>query len=381
MKPNKTRLTLSILVIAPIIIWTLLPDYLQKAILYQHPGIDDYTLFDNRVVSASPTPVPWPLSAHYNKKPLATQWRDSLEHYKTVAYLVVKNDTLLHEEYWDHYDTTSLSNSFSMAKSIVGLLVGCAIEDGAIKSVDQKAADFLPHLNNEWGAKLTIKDLLTMSSASSWDESYSSATSITTKAYYGKNLNKLMETIKIDEEPGMTFEYESGNTQLLAMIITNATGKTISQYTSEKIWQPLGAQHDALWSLGRADGIEKAYCCFNTNARDFARLGLLILHHGMVNGQQIIPAAYINETITPATYLKNKDGVAVDYYGYHWWLLNYRGMTMPVARGILGQYIIVIPEHNAIVVRLGHERSKTQINNFPIDIYPYVDAALEILEQ
>ncbi len=358
-----------------------MPDYLQKAILYQHPGIDDYTLFDNRVVSASPTPVPWPLSDHYNKKPVAPQWHDSLEHYKTVAYLVVKNDTLLHEEYWDHYDNTSLSNSFSMAKSIVGLLVGCAIEDGAIKSVDQKAADFLPHLNNEWGAKLTIKDLLTMSSASSWDESYSSATSITTKAYYGKNLNKLMETIKIDEEPGVTFEYESGNTQLLAMIITKATGKTISQYTSEKIWQPLGAQHDALWSLGRADGIEKAYCCFNTNARDFARLGLLILHHGMVNGQQIIPAAYINETITPATYLKNKDGVAVDYYGYHWWLLNYRGMTMPVARGILGQYIIVIPEHNAIVVRLGHERSQTQINNFPIEIYPYVDAAMEILEQ
>ncbi len=381
MKTNKTRLTLSILVIAPIIIWTLLPDYLQKAILYQHSGIDDYNLFDNRVVSAAPTPVPWPLSDRFNKKPLATQWRDSLEHYKTVAYLVVKNDTLLHEEYWDNYGTTSLSNSFSMAKSIVGLLVGCAIEDGAIKSVDQKAADFLPHLNNEWGAKLTIKDLLTMSSASSWDESYSSATSITTKAYYGKDLNKLMETIKIEQEPGVTFEYESGNTQLLAMIITKATGKTISQYTAEKLWQPLGAQNDALWSLGRADGIEKAYCCFNSNARDFARLGLLILHHGMVNGQQIIPADYINETITPATYLKDKNGVAVDYYGYHWWLLNYRGMKMPVARGILGQYIIVIPEHNAIVVRLGHERSQRQTNNFPIDIYPYVDAALEILEQ
>lgn len=380
MKTNKPRLALSILVLVPLVIWTLLPSHLQRAILYQHPGIDDYKLFENRVISASPNPVPWPVSEHYNQKNLATQWRDSLEHYKTVAYLVVKNDSLLHEEYWDNYGTTSLSNSFSMAKSIVGLLVGCAIEDGKIESVDQKAADFLPHLNSGWGEKLTIKDLLTMSSASSWDESYSSATSITTKAYYGKKLNKLMETITIDSEPGVTFEYESGNTQLLAMIVEKATGKNIAQYTTEKLWQPLGAEHDALWSLDHDSGIEKAYCCFNSNARDFARLGLLVQHHGMVYGQQIVPADYISATMTPATHLKDKNGAVVDYYGYHWWLLNYRNMTMPVARGILGQYIIVIPEHKAIVVRLGHERSQTQTNNFPIDIYAYVDAALEILK-
>lgn len=380
MNKNKTRLILSILVIAPLALWTLMPAYLRDAIIHQHPGIDDYGLFSNREIKASPSPALWPLASRYNSVKLSTPWIDSLTHYKTVAYLVVKDDSLLHEEYWDNYGTTSLSNSFSMAKSIVGLLIGCAIDDGKIKSVDQKAADFLPHLKTQWGEKLTIKDLLTMSSASSWDESYSSATSITTKAYYGKNLNKLMESITIESEPGVTFEYESGNTQLLAMILEKATGQYIAQYTSEKLWQPLGAEHDALWSLDYDGGIEKAYCCFNTNARDFARLGLLILHHGMVNGRQIIPAAYINETITPANYLKDKNGAAVDYYGYHWWLLNYNGMTMPVARGILGQYIIVIPKHNAIVVRLGHERNQNQRNNFPIDIYAYVDAALEILQ-
>ena len=380
MKKNKIRLSAIVGLFIIVATGLSLPSYLRKALIYQHPGIEDYQLFHNRTITASTNPTEWPLAQDYNRKPLAGQWRDSIEHYKTVAYLVVKNDSILHEEYWDHYDAASLSNSFSMAKSIVGLLVGCAIEDGKINSVDQKAADFIPHLSNGYGKELTIRHLLTMSSASSWDESYSSATSVTTKAYYGNDLSKLMENIFIESKPGITFEYESGNTQLLAMIIEKATGKSISQYASEKIWQPLGASHDALWSLDKAGGMEKAYCCFNSNARDFARLGLLMLHDGMVNGQQIIAADYIKETITPATYLKDENGQSVNDYGYHWWILHYQGMSMPVARGINGQYIIIIPDYNAVVVRLGHQRSESKRNNFPVDIYTFIDAALEIMK-
>ncbi len=380
MKSKKIILSLLILTLMLVMLWFFLPSYLRKAIIYQHPGIDDYQLFNNRTITASSSPAEWKLSKGYNQLSIDAHLRDSMEQYQTVAYLVIKNDSILHEEYWDNYNDTSLSNSFSMAKSIVGLLVGCAIDDGKIDSVNQKAADYLPFLNNGWGEQLTIGDLLTMSAASSWDESYSSATSITTQAYYGSDLNKLMETITIDEKPGVKFEYESGNTQLLAMILEKATGQSIAHYASEKIWQPIGAKNNALWSLDHADGMEKAYCCFNSNARDFARLGLLILHRGIINGQQIISSGYIDQTITPATYLVDEKGEPLNYYGYHWWIFNYHGMTMPIARGIGGQYIIVIPHYNAVVVRLGHKRSDSQLKNFPVDLYNYVEAALEILK-
>lgn len=379
MKKNRLRLILSIIMILPIAVWTLMPSHIRNAILHLNPDIDDYTFFENRTIEASSSPIKWSTTADYNRQTLQPQWRDSLEHYETVAFLVIQNDSVLFEEYWDGYSTESLSNSFSMAKSVVGLLVGCAIEEGVIESVDQRVGDFLPQFQSGLGSTLTIKHLLTMSSASSWDESYSSISSITTKAYYGRNLRKLMESVTIDETPGNTFEYESGNTQLLAMILAQATGKNISQYASEKLWIPLGAEHDALWSLDRTDGVEKAYCCFNSNARDFARLGSIVLHKGKMNGHQIVSADYVEESIRPASWLKDSNNKPVDYYGYHWWILNYKGLQMPVARGILGQYVVVIPQHNAIVVRLGHKRSEAKRNNFTTDIYSYIDAAIEIL--
>ena len=139
-------------------LWFFLPSYLWKAIIYQHPGNDDYQLFNNRTITASSSPAEWKLSKGYNQLSIDAHLRDSMEQYQTVAYLVIKNDSILHEEYWDNYNDTSLSNSFSMAKSIVGLLVGCAIDDGKIDSVNQKAADYLPFLNNGWGEQLTIGD-------------------------------------------------------------------------------------------------------------------------------------------------------------------------------------------------------------------------------
>ncbi|MCL2155543.1 MAG: serine hydrolase, partial [Leptospirales bacterium] len=181
---------------------------------------------------------------------------------------------------------------------------------------------------------------------------------------------------------GVRHRYQSGVTELLSLIVANAVGTTLSEYASEKLWTPIGAEHDALWSLDRDNGIEKAYCCFNTNARDFARIGQLILNKGKWNGKQVISEKFINEATTPAVWLKDGDTERnVDFYGYQWWRLVRNGIEVKYARGIQGQYIFVIPEKKMVVVRLGHKREvKIENNyNYPKDVEMWIDTAIEIV--
>ena len=268
------------------------PNYIKKALIYLFPGIEDYKIFYNREI-ISDNSIPWSSAHDYMNTKLLKQERDTLEHYKTVAYLIIQNDSVVYEEYWDDFDRYSLSNSFSASKSIVSLLIGAAIEDGYIDNINQSVSEFIPEFNTVSHNKLCIKDLLTMSSGLNWNESYINPFSMTTRAYYGDNINELALNLKLIETPGIEFKYLSGNSQLLAIIIENATKKSLSEYMKEKIWQPLGATNKALWSLDKEDGHEKAYCCLNSTARDFARIGQIILNHGMINKKQIIPEEYI----------------------------------------------------------------------------------------
>jgi len=188
--------------------------------------------------------------------------------------------------------------------------------------------------------------------------------------------------MKVVTTPGEKTVYLSGNTQVLAHVLQVATNKTLAEYATEKLWKPLGAKHDALWSLDAEEGREKAYCCFNSNVRDFARLGQLVLQKGNWKGQQLIPEAYIEEATAPASELKAQWAEGTnDYYGFQFWYLEYKGHKIPYMRGILGQYIFVIPEKNSVVVRLGHKRDKEKGEYYaPKDAFLYLDAALEILE-
>ena len=191
----------------------------------------------------------------------------------------------------------------------------------------------------------------------------------------------LVNRLEIIETPGKFFNYKSGDTQILAHLLKAATGKTLSDYTAEKLWHPLGAHSDALWSLDRENGYEKAYCCLNSNARDFALLGQLILKKGNWKGQQLINEEYIMESIRPASHLKDpKTNEAIKHYGQQWWIINQDSIQMPYARGILGQYVIAVPHKNAVIVRLGHKRSKGKINHHPSDIYTYIQAGLDIMD-
>lgn len=329
--------------------------YIYRALIYQLPGIDDYRIFDNSVVSAGGY-IPIPEAQKYNKMTLSPVFRNYLSESETVALLVLKNDSVCYEEYWDGYGKETLSNSFSVAKSIVSILIGIAIDEGKIKGVDQKVSDFIPEYAHGLNAQLTIKHLLTMTASFNWDESYNSLFSKTTKEYYGRNLKKMLLNLNVTETPGKLFDYQSSNQLVLAYIIEKATGKTLSEYASEKLWKPLGAKNDALWSVDKKNGMEKAYCCFNTNARDFSRIGLLYLHNGEFNGRRIVSEGYVKKSIEPIL-LKDEDGFTVDYYGYSWWLATVDGMKIFYARGILGQFIIVIPDKNMVIVRLGKKKA------------------------
>jgi CubicO group peptidase (beta-lactamase class C family) len=339
--------------------------YLFKAIWYNFADIDDYEIFTNNTVVTG-TPQPWHLSANYNKATMPSDLQQLLEELSSVAVLVVKNDSLLYEKYWDGYTDSSRSGSFSMAKSITSLLVGCALKDGSIHSPEEPVGNYIPEFKEGKKAKVRIVDLLTMSSGSNWDESYANPLSVTTESYYGNNLYKTATEVKIIQPPGTRHEYKSGDTQLLGLVLKKATGKSLSAYASEKLWKPLGAEHAALWSTDHTGGIEKAYCCFNSNARDFARLGQLMLDSGRWKGTEIIPADYYVKSITPCM-LPNRYGNACDYYGYQWWLVP-RSEGIFYARGILGQYIVVMPEKRMVIVRLGKKRSSHPVNGAPEEV-------------
>jgi CubicO group peptidase (beta-lactamase class C family) len=248
-----TRILMVILIILAAA-FAICPQYLRKALVYQQAGIEDYKIFDNRVV-ASGDYQPWAEMPGFDKRELPAAYTPVFDEFKTVAFLVVKNDKVVYEKYWDGYSEESKSNSFSMAKSIISLLVGIAIDEKYIQSVDQPVGDFLPEFKTGDKAKLTIRHLLEMSSGLSWDEAYSSAFSMTTKGYYGKDLSTLVIDQEVVQEPGKFHSYKSGNTQLLAMVLERATRQKVSSYASEKLWKPLGAHHDAWWSLDRSNGI------------------------------------------------------------------------------------------------------------------------------
>ncbi|MCC6690407.1 MAG: serine hydrolase [Bacteroidia bacterium] len=336
------------------------------------PDIDEYKIFSNREIKTAHY-QPIPNAKDYNLKNIDTK---AFEPYGTVAYLIIKNDSVCYEQYWEGYTQNSFSNSFSMAKSFVGILVGCALQDGYIKTLDDAVGDFLPEFKIGDNSKLTIRHLLTMSSGINFDEDYVNPFAYPAAAYYGTNIKKLTLQYKVTEDPGKQFKYLSGNTELLGMILEKATGKKLSEYMSERLWQPMGAKNAAYWSLDHDGGMEKAYCCFNSNARDFSRFGLLYLHNGKWNNNQLVPADYVKQATEPAPLL-DESGKTNTSYGYQWWIVDYKGHHMPYCRGILGQYIITIPDKNMVVVRLGHKRDKEKQNDHPKDLFIYIDKALE----
>ena len=215
-----------------------------------------------------------------------------------------------------------------------------------------------------------------MSSGTDWNESYWNPFSVTAEAYYGNDLVKTATQVQMKNKPGAIHYYKSGDTQLLGLILEKATGKKLNAYAAEKLWQPLGATHDALWSTDQDKGNTKAYCCFNSNARDFARIGKFMLDSGKIDGAPVIDSVYWRQSIMPCNITDTK-GEKCNYYGYQWWI-DPQHPEIFYARGILGQYIIMIPSKQIIIVRLAHKASKERVQTVPREVRALINWGLSL---
>lgn len=356
-------------------------DYLLRAVRtiyfrgYTTAFLEDYTHFPNREIKKG-TAQPWHVAKDYNSVEATPTLAKTHKELQTIAYLIIKNDSIWHESYFDGFNKDSKTNSFSMAKSVVTAALGKAIMQGKIKSLNQKVTDFFPELKGKFAQEVTVGDLSSMASGLSWDEKYYSPFSIVTRAYFDDDLKKVILDLEINEKPGQSFKYLSGATQLLAMCTEKATGEYVSDYVSKNFWQPMGAENEALWQLDHEpDGIEKAYCCIASNARDFARFGKLYKQNGKWNGQQILDSTFVKKCITPRF-------ESSPQYGYGWWMHTIKGKELFYMRGHLGQFVIVIPEDDLIIVRLGHLKGlQTETDPHSNDLYTYVEEAYKMLEK
>ncbi len=265
---------------------------------------------------------------------------------KTLALLIIRNDTILFERYYPPLGEHDLHPAFSAAKSVVSALVGIAVAEGAIGSVSDPITKYIPEMKDEGMKGVTIDHLLQMRTGFKYNEGYFNPFGNVAKYYYGRNLGKYLPRLKCEEKPDQDFQYISAATQLLGVIVERATGKDLEVYLEEKIWKPLGMEGDATWSIdSRKHSMVKAFCCLNATARDFARFGRLYLNRGKWQGKEIVPEEWVERSIKPYTADQN-------FYSSQWWLL---GKGRFAAVGFLGQYIVVDPAKNIVVVRLGRK--------------------------
>lgn len=321
--------------------------------VYNFADINDHKKFPKRNLKASENPFKFhepeqikPRSFKVGNKEM--DFEEYLEKNKTVSFLIIRRDSILYEKYFHKYNQGKVVPSFSVAKSFTSALIGCALKDGYINSLDEPMVMYIPELKAKGFGKVTIRHLLQMTSGLDFNESYYNPFGDAATFYYGTNLRKSISKMKLKAEPGTRFEYQSGNTQLLGLVLERALrDKSITQYLQEKIWSPLGMESDASWSIDRKiNGLEKTFCCINATARDFAKFGRLYLNKGTWNGAEIIPRDFYLESIS-----RDTTSASPLYYQYQWWMPQPEYGFM--AQGILGQYIYVNPEKQLIIVRQG----------------------------
>ena len=333
--------------------------------------ISDYEYFDNREIKSA-NPQPWALHKQYNTIDESDKLKELNDERKTKSFLVIKNDSILFEKYYDGHKQTDISNSFSVAKSIVTSMMGKAIMEGKIKSLDQPVSDFFEEYKNGLASELTVGDLASMSSGMKWNEKYYSVINITSESYFTDDLRSVILGQEIENKPGKGFRYSSGDTQLLAMIIEKATGTSLSNYLSQKFWDPMGAENLALWQIDSEEsGMEKAYCCIAATARDFARFGKLYIDKGKWGDTEILDSSFVELSLNPVF----DDS---PFYGYGWWLYEFEGKKVFTMNGHRGQFVISFPDENIIIVRQGDFNNKGRVSERSGDLYQYISEGYKI---
>lgn len=266
---------------------------------------------------------------------------------RAAGLIIVQNGKIRLEKYGLNFNAEGRWTSFSVAKSITSTLVGAAIKDGYIKSLDDMVSDYIPDLKGSAYDDVTIRQLLTMTSGVKWNEDYGDPKSDV--AMFDAHTPEpgvdvtvsYMRTLSREAPPGTKWVYKTGETNLIGVLVSSATNKYLSDYLSEKIWRPFGMAHDATWVLGTT-GHEISGCCLQAVTRDFARFGLFLLGGGVAGGKSVLPEGWIAAATTKQV-LTTEAGYG---YGYQWWTWD-DGTYM--ARGIFGQGIFIDPMRKLVI--------------------------------
>ena len=336
-------------------------------------SIDDLKYFDYETIEANNEKSPW-----NEKENIVDTFSDEFEEinreFGTVAYVVIHKDTIIAEKYYKGYSSNSSSNSFSMAKTLVSMMMGKALELGYINSLDDKVIDYIPELKGEFASDVRVIDLATMTSGLDWDEGTSDPFSPVAKQYFVSDVEELMLNQPIIEKPGEKNHYSSGNTQLLSILIERASGIKTDKFFENEIWSKINPDNDAYWQVdSKKRGNIKSFCCFHSNARDFSRLGKLYLNYGNWNGNQIIDSTFVKSSMKP--FLDDFDA-----YGIGLWLKKHKDLNVSLMSGHQGQYVIMIPEKELIITRLGLRDIDLGGPGVSGDVLTYIDEALKLIE-
>lgn len=269
-----------------------------------------------------------------------------------AALVIVQDGKVRLEKYGLDFGPEGRWTSFSVAKSFTSTLVGAAIQDGYIKSIDDMVSDYIPDLKGSAYDNVTIRQLLTMTSGVAWNEDYADPESDVARfnshtAEPGVDVTvSYMRQLPAEAEPGTKWVYKTGETNLIGVLASSAANKPLTEYLSEKIWKPFGMQQDATWLLG-STGHEISGCCVQAATRDYARFGLFMLAGGIAGGEQVLPDGWIEQATTKRVDI-GRPGAG---YGYQWWTLDDGAY---IAQGIFGQGIFIDPKRQLVIASNGN---------------------------
>jgi CubicO group peptidase (beta-lactamase class C family) len=349
-----------------ILVWAFLSypaGYLTRSVLWGDADVYDYQRFPARAVAASASPFHFEeepaeemVQTIFEQNPAIDDLDDLLEKSQTQAFIVIQNDAILYEKYFNGASRDTIVTSFSVAKEFTSALIGAALADGFIRSVDDPITDYLPELaeRDQAFADITIHDLLRMSSGIEY-QGTGGLDGDDSKTYYWPDLRKLaLEETTVIDPPGSYFLYNNYHPLLLGMILERATGMHVAAYLEAKIWQPIGMEFDGSWSLdSETTGFEKMESGINGRAIDFAKFGRLYLNNGDWDGTQVLPADWVAQSTHQDT---SPDSLFKDdrYYAYLWDGLRRDESNYDIwATGNHGQFIYISPHKYLIIVRNG----------------------------
>ena len=306
---------------------------------------------DKNFIYPKGSPLSLPNNFQYEGNEFSTQ--NFLEDSWTTGLLVIQNDSLVYENYYLENTEATRNISWSMAKSVISALMGIAVEEGDIKNIEETVEVYVPELKGSAYEGVRIKDVLQMSTGVKFNEDYADFFSDINRwgrgFAMGNSQDKFAASLERELEPGTVCHYVSINTHVLGMILKRATGKTITEYMQDKLYNPIGMEYDGYWLLD-GENMEMVLGGLNLTLRDYAKLGTLFLNEGQFNGKQIIPKKWVEASVIP-------DGVHVQPgedvlgYGYQWWIPQ-SDYGEYMAMGVYGQYIYVNPLTKTVIVKL-----------------------------